>query len=509
MAEWSSNGNKEAFPGKGRLCGGRHGQGALRMELRRGGARQSLLDALEPDPGVEEVVVRALRVRAGAQRLAAVSSRGEQAVAAVAVAQAAEGRARAGLARLEAHRQECVRNLLRSRDDGVKKEKHLKPCPGQVSISDITVSLRWAKPKELTKNGQGCKMAMFCLLELGNEVQETNTFFTHPGCSHLCFCGPPISFSDAPPSFSLHLSLFCCTVPPDSVANGFADRASSRKEKTMEKTATTVENWENLPPFDPNVLGPKFTLLARTSLGMQDVGMNAESIPEAQLIALENSQQFPLPERITCHLSTVPTCLTHPAIAGYLEMQEKQSGFHVWTQVYCLLQGGRFLVYFSPTEQAAQVPPIIVLLISLDFQIIPLARHITRRPHCFRLFERGLVSKKTALEGGDTLEHSLTLAADSDRDLLQWKEAFKQHLFDMDSWAVPTPCSASTDNVPPTKPPRLGQGPTPQAGLAYQILLHLPTATEPSSSPSWAPIFSDLHTKVVSNEGERLQNKRL
>uniref|UniRef100_A0A8C4QAJ6 Anillin homology domain-containing protein n=1 Tax=Eptatretus burgeri TaxID=7764 RepID=A0A8C4QAJ6_EPTBU len=250
MAGWYSNGNKEAFSGKGRICGVTPGQGALRMELRRGGARQSLLDALEPDPGGEELVVRALRVRAGAQRLAAVSSRGEQAVAAVAVAQAAEGRARAGLARLEAQRQECVRNLLRSGDDGVKTEKHLKPCSGQVSISDITVSLRWAEAKEFTKNGQGCKMAMFCLLELGNEVQETTTVFTHPGCSHLCFCDPPISFYDAPPSFSLHMSVFCCIVPPDSVANGFGERASGRKVKTTEKAATLVENWENLPPFD-------------------------------------------------------------------------------------------------------------------------------------------------------------------------------------------------------------------------------------------------------------------
>uniref|UniRef100_A0A8C4NG27 PH domain-containing protein n=1 Tax=Eptatretus burgeri TaxID=7764 RepID=A0A8C4NG27_EPTBU len=242
---------------------------------------------------------------------------------------------------------------------------------------------------------------------------------------------------------------------------------------------------------------------------MQDIGMNAESIPVAQLTALENRQQFPISERITCHLSTVPTCLTQPAIAGYLEMQEKQSGFQVWTRVYCLLQGGRFLVYFSPAERAAQVPPAIVLTILLDFQLIPLARHIARRPHCFRLFERSLVSKKAELECGDTLERSLILAADSDRDLLQWKEAFKQHLFDMDSWAVPTPCSASTDHVPPTKPPRSEQGPTPQAGLAYQILLHLPTAPEPSSLPSWAPIFSDSHTKVVSNERDRLQNKRL
>ncbi|ROL47399.1 Rhotekin [Anabarilius grahami] len=166
----------------------------------------------------------------------------------------------------------------RSSDGGSER----LPCTGKVAISDIRIPLMWKDSEYFKNKGELHQCAVFCLLQVGTEIHDTDLVIVDRTLTDICF-DEPVIFTDVPPGFDLRVELYsCCVVEEFSV--GFPSRrlsrlgsASSKKFMATLETAASCSSHGSgtgsgeggvspvlLPAL--SIRGPKYHLLAHTSL---------------------------------------------------------------------------------------------------------------------------------------------------------------------------------------------------------------------------------------------------
>ncbi|XP_036453788.1 rhotekin isoform X1 [Colossoma macropomum] len=427
---------------------------ALEMEIRRGKFRQSIFMDTPQDSDIQKKIDYEIRMREGACKLLAACSQKDQALEASKSLLTCNSRIMAYMSELQRMKEAQVmqRVARRSSDAGPMDDR--SPCKGKVAISDLRIPLMWKDTEYFKNKGELHRCAVFCLLQLGGEIFDTDMVMVDRTLTDICFDNT-IVFNEASPGFELRLELYSCCSEDDYSAGSTPRKLASKLSSSLGRSSgkklraalepgacSPVSNGGAAPlllPVPP-VPGPKYHLLAHTTLTLSHV---QDSFRTHDLTITGNeecSYWLPLYGSACCRLAAQPHCMTNQMMSGCLRVKlggEPQG----WTNVYGVLKGTNLFCYRRQEDIEANVEPLLTIGINKETRI----RAAERDPH----------SKAQSIcisnqYGGEEVTH--TLATDCREDTQRWMEAFWQQFFDMSQWKQCCDELMKIDQPSPRKP---------------------------------------------------------
>ncbi|XP_020323487.1 rhotekin isoform X4 [Oncorhynchus kisutch] len=409
---------------------------ALEMEIRRGKFRRSvLLDTLQ-DSNIQKKIDHEIRMRDGACKLLAACSQREQALEASKSLLTCNTRIMAYMSELQRMKEAQVmqRVALRSSDAGPTDDR--LPCKGKVAISDLRIPLMWKDTEYFKNKGELHRCAVFCLLQVGAEIHDTDMVIVDRTLTDICFDNT-IVFSEASPGFELRVELYSCCSEEDystgSTPRKLASKLSSSLGRSAGKKLRVAMDPGACSPISngggatlllplPTVVGPKYHLLAHTTLSLSHVQDSFRTHDLSISGNEECSHWVPLYGSVCCRLAAQPHCMTQQMMSGCLKVKfggDPQS----WTNVYGVLKGTNLFCYHRQEDVEANIEPAFTISINKKTRI--------------RASEKDLHNKAQSIcisnhYGGEEVTH--TLSADSREDTHRWMEAFWQQFYDMSQW---------------------------------------------------------------------------
>ncbi|XP_041760458.1 rhotekin isoform X6 [Coregonus clupeaformis] len=366
---------------------------ALEMEIRRGNFRQSVfLDTLQ-DSDIQKKIDHEIRMRDGACKLLAACSQRDQALEAAKSLLTCNTRIMAYMSELQRMKEAQVMQRVAQRSSDAGPMDDRLPCKGKVAISDLRIPLMWKDTEYFKNKGELHRCAVFCLLQVGGEIHDTDMVMVDRTLTDICFDNT-IVFSEASPGFELRVELYSCCSEEDYSAGSTSRKLASKLSSSLGRSAgkklrvamdpgacspTSNGGGATLLLPVPTVAGPKYHLLAHTSLSLSHV---QDSFRTHDLSISGNEEcpyWVPLYGSMCCRLAAQPHCMTQQMMSGCLKVKE--------TRI-----------------RASEKDP-----------------HIKAQSIC--------ISNQY---GGEEVTH--TLSADSREETQRWMEAFWQQFYDMSQW---------------------------------------------------------------------------
>ncbi|XP_029573734.1 rhotekin isoform X5 [Salmo trutta] len=408
---------------------------ALEMEIRRGKFRRSVfLDTLQ-DSNIQKKIDHEIRMRDGACKLLAACSQRDQALEASKSLLTCNIRIMAYMSELQRMKEAQVmqRVALRSSDAGPTDDR--LPCKGKVAISDLRIPLMWKDTEYFKNKGELHRCAVFCLLQVGAEIHDTDMVIVDRTLTDICFDNT-IVFSEASPGFELRVELYSCCSEEDystgSTPRKLASKLSSSLGRSAGKKLRVAMDPGACSPISnggatlllplPTVVGPKYHLLAHTTLSLSHVQDSFRTHDLSISGNEECSHWVPLYGSVCCRLAAQPHCMTQQMMSGCLKVKQFGGDPQSWTNVYGVLKGTNLFCYHQQEDVEANIEPAFTISINK-----------TR----IRALEKDLHNKAQSIcisnhYGGEEVTH--TLSADSREDTHRWMEAFWQQFYDMSQW---------------------------------------------------------------------------
>ncbi|KAL4623247.1 rhotekin isoform X7, partial [Arapaima gigas] len=482
---------------------------ALEMELRRGRFTRSVLLDAPQDSDIQKKIDYEIRMRDGACKLLAACSQRDQALEASKSLLTCNARIMAYMSELQKMKEAQVmqRVARRSSDAGPMDDR--LPCKGKVAISDLRIPLMWKDTEYFKNKGELHRCAVFCLLQLGGEIYDTDMVIVDRTLTDICFDNTVV-FSEASPGFELRVELYSCCVEDEFSVGSTPRKLASKLSSSLGRSAgkkmraamepgvcSPVSNGGGstllLPA--PSVPGPKYHLLAHTSLRLAHV---QDSFRTHDLSISGNEEctyWLPLYGSVCCRLAAQPYCMTEQMMSSCLKV--KLGGDHQsWTKIYGVLKGTNLFCYHQKEDVEAKVEPAFTIAVNKETRI----RASEKDPH----------SKTPSISitnryGGEEVTH--TLGTECREDTQRWMEAFWQQFYDMSQWKQCCDDLMKIDLPSPRKPAIV----TAKQGSLYHemvidryddtetvtdILTWRPpeslTRSHPSASPAWMCMFEDF-----------------
>ncbi|XP_005165396.1 rhotekin isoform X1 [Danio rerio] len=442
---------------------------ALEMEIRRGKFRQSVFMETPQDSDIQKKIDYEIRMREGACKLLAACSQRDQALEASKSLLTCNARIMAYMSELQRMKEAQVmqRVARRSSDAGPMDDR--SPCKGKVAISDLRIPLMWKDTEYFKNKGELHRCAVFCLLQLGGEIFDTDMVMVDRTLTDICFDNT-IVFNEAAPGFELRVELYSCCSEDDCSAGSTPRKLASKLSSSLGRSAgkkmrASLEPGACSPTSNgggatillpvPSVPGPKYHLLAHTTLNLSHV---QDSFRTHDLTITGNeecSYWLPLYGSVCCRLAAQPHCMTQQMMSGCLRVKlggEPQG----WTNVYGVLKGTNLFCYHQKEDMEANVEPVLTIGINKETRI--------------RAAEKDPQSKAqniciTNQYGGEEVTH--TLSADSREDTQRWMEAFWQQFYDMSQWRQCCDDLMKIELPSPRKPAIV----TPKQGSLYHEMV--------------------------------------
>ncbi|XP_055056043.1 rhotekin isoform X1 [Misgurnus anguillicaudatus] len=494
---------------------------ALEMEIRRGKFRQSVFMETPQDSDIQKKIDYEIRMREGACKLLAACSQRDQALEASKSLLTCNARIMAYMSELQRMKEAQVmqRVARRSSDAGPMDDR--SPCKGKVAISDIRIPLMWKDTEYFKNKGELHRCAVFCLLQLGGEIFDTDMVMVDRTLTDICFDNT-IVFNEASPGFELRVELYSCCSEEDYSAGSTPRKLASKLSSSLgrssgKKLRAAMEPGTCSPTSNgggatillpvPSVPGPKYHLLAHTTLSLSHV---QDSFRTHDLTITGNeecSYWLPLYGSVCCRLAAQPHCMTQQMMSGCLRVKlggEPQG----WTNVYGVLKGTNLFCYHQKEDMEANVEPVLTIGINKETRI----RAAEKDPH----------SKTqniciTNQYGGEEVMH--TLGADNREDTQRWMEAFWQQFYDMSQWRQCCDELMKIEQPSPRKPAIV----TPKQGSLYHEMVidtsddigtvtdiltrridEFDLRTQLGSPPHWMSMFEEETPRTPPNHQHRL-----
>ncbi|XP_062874069.1 rhotekin isoform X3 [Trichomycterus rosablanca] len=456
------------------------------------------------DSDIQKKIDHEIRMREGACKLLAACSQKDQALEASKSLLTCNSRIMAYMSELQRMKEAQVmqRVARRSSDAGPMDDR--SPCKGKVAISDLRIPLMWKDTEYFKNKGDLHRCAVFCLLQLGGEICDTDMVMVDRTLTDICFDNT-IVFNEASPSFELRLELYSCCTEDDYSAGNTPRKLASKLSSSLGRSSgkkmrsalepgaiSPISNGGNsqlLLPVPPVPRGPKYHLLAHTTLTLSHV---QDSFRTHDLTITGNeecSYWLPLYGSACCRLVAQPQCMTQQMISGCLRVKlggDPQG----WTKVYGVLKGTNLFCYHGQEDMEANVEPLLTIGINKETRI-----RAEKEPQ----------SKAQSIcisnqYGGDEVTH--TLVMDSREETQRWMEAFWQQFFDMSQWKQCCDDLMKIDQPSPRRPAMV----TPKQGSLYHemvidtsddisavtdILTRRIEEFELQSPPHWMSLFKE------------------
>ncbi|XP_029300800.1 rhotekin-like [Cottoperca gobio] len=382
------------------------------------------------DEEVLKQIEREVRMREGASKLLAACSRREQALEASKSLLTCNARILALLSQLQKMRKAQILQRV-----GHRPSEDAVPCMGKVSLSDLRIPLMWKDSEYFKNKGELQRCAVFCLLQCGTQIHDTDLVMVDRTLTDICF-EDTIIFKEAAPGFQLRVELYSSCVVEDFSPGALGPRRASRLggsvgcssgkkiRAAFESAAVCGSSGGNVgsgsvsPPLSPDLstLGPKYNLLAHTTLRIEHVQEGFKTHDLSLAATEDNPFWLPLYGNMCCRLVAQPLCMTHPIISGQLKVKLGKD-LNCWENAYSVLKGQSLLCYRSQEDLESKDTPLLVIPIKKDTIVC--------------VCERGSIHLSTQHQGE---EISCTLTTHTPEDTQRWTEAIWQHIYDMGQW---------------------------------------------------------------------------
>uniref|UniRef100_A0A8C2HS02 Rhotekin n=1 Tax=Cyprinus carpio TaxID=7962 RepID=A0A8C2HS02_CYPCA len=356
---------------------------ALEMEIRRGKFRQSVLMETPQDSDIQKKIDYEIRMREGACKLLAACSQRDQALEASKSLLTCNARIMAYMSELQRMKEAQVmqRVARRSSDAGPMDDR--SPCKAKVAISDLRIPLMWKDTEYFKNKGELHRCAVFCLLQLGGEIFDTDMVMVDRTLTDICFDNT-IVFNEASPGFELRVELYSCCSEEDYSAGSTPRKLASKLSTSLgrssgKKMRGALEPGACSPTSNgggaaillpvPSVPGPKYHLLAHTTLNLSHVQDSFRTHDFTITGNEECSYWLPLYGGVCCRLAAQPHCMTQQMMSGCLRVKlggEPQG----WTNVYGVLKGTNLFCYHQKEDMEANVEPVLTIGINKVSSVI-------------------------------------------------------------------------------------------------------------------------------------------
>uniref|UniRef100_A0A8C2G4A2 Rhotekin n=1 Tax=Cyprinus carpio TaxID=7962 RepID=A0A8C2G4A2_CYPCA len=343
-----------------------------------------------------------IRMREGACKLLAACSQRDQALEASKSLLTCNARIMAYMSELQRMKEAQVmqRVARRSSDAGPMDDR--SPCKAKVAISDLRIPLMWKDTEYFKNKGELHRCAVFCLLQLGGEIFDTDMVMVDRTLTDICFDNT-IVFNEASPGFELRVELYSCCSEEDYSAGSTPRKLASKLSTSLgrssgKKMRGALEPGACSPTSNgggaaillpvPSVPGPKYHLLAHTTLNLSHVQDSFRTHDFTITGNEECSYWLPLYGGVCCRLAAQPHCMTQQMMSGCLRVKlggEPQG----WTNVYGVLKGTNLFCYHQKEDMEANVEPVLTIGINKVSSVIlsmPIYAHDIRVIHWMEAF---------------------------------------------------------------------------------------------------------------------------
>ncbi|XP_066123534.1 rhotekin isoform X4 [Saccopteryx bilineata] len=317
-----------------------------------------------------------IRMREGACKLLAACSQREQTLEATKSLLVCNSRILSYMGELQRRKEAQVlgKTGRRPSDSGLPTER--SPCRGRVCISDLRIPLMWKDTEYFKNKGDLHRWAVFLLLQLGEDIQDTEMIL-------------------------------------------------------VDRTLTDISFQNTL------LFGPRYHLLAHTTLTLAAVqdGFRTHGLTLAS--HEENPAWLPLYGSVCCRLVAQPLCMTQPTASGSLRVQARAPGVEGnrekaeeagerqdWMRVHGVLKGTNLFCYRRSEDADTGEEPLFTIAINKESRVqAGELDQATGRPYTLSISNQ---------YGEDKMTH--ILQTESRGALQSWMEALWQLFFDMSQW---------------------------------------------------------------------------
>lgn len=462
------------------------------------------------DSDIQKKIDHEIRMRDGACKLLAACSQKDQALEAAKSLQTCSTRIMAYMSELQRMKEaQVMQNVTRRSSDAGSMDDRL-PCKGKVAISDLRIPLMWKDTEYFKNKGELHRCAVFCLLQLGGEIFDTDMVIVDRTLTDVCFDNT-IIFNEAGPGFELRVELYSCCSEDDYSAGSTPRKLASKLSSSLGRSAgkklraamepgpcSPVSNGGASPLLlpVPSVAGPKYHLLAHTTLSLSHIQDSFRTHDLAISGNEECSYWLPLYGSMCCRLAAQPHCMNQQMMSGCLKVKQLGADPQSWTEVFAVLKGTSLFCYHRQEDVEASVEPAFTIAVNKETRI--------------RSSEKDPQSKAQNIcisnqYGGEEVTHTLT--AEGREDTHRWMEAFWQHFYDMSQWRQCCDELMKIELPSPRKPAPV----TPKQGSLYHEMViessddlsstvsdilarrmrELELRSQLGTSPTWMSVFSE------------------
>ncbi|XP_038156104.1 rhotekin-2 isoform X1 [Cyprinodon tularosa] len=458
---------------------------AMAMEIKRKKIRESPLLLQKENTSMQEKLAFEMRIREGAYKLLLACSKREQVLSASKNLLTCSARIKAYLAQLQREKGE---------PDAIRAERRLGssrlPCTGTIAITGLRFPLLWRDSDHFNNRGSSRRVAVFCLMQIGSEVFDTDMVVVDRSVTDICFEGVTI-FKDVVPQFELKVELWSCSLEEELTLSNTPKKLAKKLRNSLGKSAgkklcslLDTPDPDSFLQDNPIPLGAKYSLMACTTLGLPDADSSFQSHSLIVYQDAEWSSWLPLYGNLCCRLVAQPACMTQSMMSGYLSQKQSVEGVNRCCNLYCVLSAGSLSCYFTPEEIDAKVQPTLNVQINNETRICVLDK------------ERGGRTSKSLSIINPSPEGSqnVVFTADSREELEEWVDSLHQHFYDQSQWLHCCDRLMKIEVASPRKPSLFL---AKQADSVYNDL----SINSPSKFESITDI---IHSKIEETDGRFL-----
>ncbi|XP_028919013.1 rhotekin isoform X2 [Ornithorhynchus anatinus] len=422
------------------------------------------------DTELQRKLEHEIRMREGACKLLAACSQREQRLEVTKNLLVCNGRILSYMGELQRRKeaQALGRTARRPSDAGAVEER--VPCRGRVCVSDLRIPLMWKDTEYFRNKGDPRRWAVFLLLRLGEQIQDTEMVLVDRTLTDISF-QTSVLFAEAGPDFELRLELYGASAEEEGALSAAPRRLATRLTSSLGRSSgrrvrAAVDAAGGAGGAGPALLpapaagGPRYHLLAQTVLTLAEV-QDGFRTHDLTLTSTEESPAWlPLYGSVCCRLAAQPLCMTRPTMSGHVTVQGGQRRSR--GRMYAVLQGTRLSCYRRPEEAEGGEEPALTIPINKETRI--------------RAGERAggpggpaRLSISNRCGGGD-VTYVLWAGEEEEEEeeegraaLRPWMEAFWQLFHDMGQWKQCCDQLMSIEAPAPRKPPV----PLPKQGSLY------------------------------------------
>nr|XP_033468555.1 rhotekin-2 isoform X2 [Epinephelus lanceolatus] len=472
---------------------------------------------------IQEKLDFEMRMREGAYKLLLACSKREQVLNASKNLHTCNARIKAYLSQLQKKKEEQdAMGAVMKLSDPVSDER--VSCNGTIAVSGLRFPLMWRDSAYFNNKGSSRRVAVFCLMQIGSEVFDTEMVVVDRSVTDICFEGVTI-FKDADPYFELKVELWSCAVEEELTLVNTPKKLAKKLRSSFGKTAgkklcplLDSPDPDTFLQYNPIPVGAKYSLLAYTTLSLPEADGSFQSHSLIVLQDAEWSSWLPLYGNLCCRLVAQPTCMTQSMMSGYLSQKQSVEGIYRCCSLYCVLSAGLLSCYFTPEEIDAKVQPTLNVPINKDTRIRVMEKDSAGQK------SRSLSISNPSPDGSETI----VFTTETREELEDWLDALHQHLYDQSQWLHCCNQLMKIEVVSPRKPSLFL---TKQADSVYNDLSinspgkfesitdmihnkieetdgrYLIGHEEEKEVPNWSTLFDGSHSMVVVQKGVLSQSK--